>query len=47
MVGNDLRAADSECFKLVTYVGERLINEADVALLLQLLDLPVVPECLA
>ena len=34
VIGTDLRAADSECVKLVTYVGgQRAINEADVALL--------------
>ncbi len=34
VVGSDLRAADSECVKLVTYVGaERAITEDDVALL--------------
>lgn len=32
VIGSDLRAADSECFKLVTYVGgERAINEDDVS----------------
>jgi len=40
VVGTDLRIADSECLKLVTYVGgERPIAEADVALLT-----PYVPE---
>lgn len=34
VVGSDLRALDSECFKLLTYLGnERPIREADVALL--------------
>src|SRR5262249_42105576 len=34
VVGADLRAADSECIKLVTYAGtDRAISEADVALL--------------
>lgn len=32
VVGTDLRAADSECFKLITYVGsERAINDTDIA----------------
>ncbi len=40
VIGSDLRAADSECLKLVIYVGgERAIAEADVALLT-----PYVPE---
>ena len=31
VIGSDLRAADSECIKLVTYVGlDRTITEADV-----------------
>jgi DNA polymerase-3 subunit delta len=34
IMGNDVRAIDSECFKLVTYTGtERPIHEEDVALL--------------
>ncbi len=34
VVGTDMRAADSECIKLVTYVGtERTITEAEVRLL--------------
>src|SRR5258708_5260383 len=34
VVGSDLRAADSECVKLVTYAGtDRSITEADVAVL--------------
>jgi DNA polymerase-3 subunit delta len=34
VMGADIRAIDSECFKLVTYVGtERSITEADVALM--------------
>lgn len=34
VIGSDLRAADSECVKLVTYVGgERVIAEADITLL--------------
>lgn len=40
MIGQDLYAADSECFKLVTYAGnERSITEADVSALT-----PYVPE---
>ncbi len=31
VVGSDLRAADSECLKLVLYSGDRAITEADVA----------------
>jgi DNA polymerase III subunit delta len=40
VMGSELRAIDSECYKLLTYVGtDRPISEADVALLT-----PYVPE---